>query len=270
MRREAAMRKLSRIILTAAACGAVGYAAADDPRTGPAAPAGGERARTESVLKAADPLGAMLAESKSAYGKIRDYTCIYTRQERVDGALGAEEVGELKVRANPYSVSVRFARPESAAGLAMTYVAGAHSGKVRFRPAGAPGVSRSLLVFPDDPKVMAGTRHAVTEIGIGPLLDRLGKIATIEKALSNPVEVYTSDFQFDGRNVTRYEILTRRPHTHRYAYRCLVFVDKEMKLPVRFEAYDAPKPGTTAGELIEAHSFTNLRLNAGLGDSAFE
>ena len=50
----------------------------------------------------------------------------------------------------------------------------------------------------------------------------------------------------------------------------LVYVDKETKLPVRFEAYDAPKPGTTTGELLEAYSYTDVKFNVGLGESAFE
>ena len=70
--------------------------------------------------------------------------------------------------------------------------------------------------------------------------------------------------------MTRYEIFTRRPHAHRYAYKMLVFVDKETKLPVRFEAYDQPKSGSTISELLEAYSYTNVKLNVGLGEATFE
>jgi hypothetical protein len=219
-------------------------------------------------IRAADPLGAMLADANAAYAKVRDYACVFTRQERVNGALGAEQVAEMKVRAKPYSLWVKFARPEAVAGLEESYVAGSRSGKMRYRPAGAS--SRVRLVSLDDPKVLAETRHPLTELGVGATIDRLAGIAAREKALNNALEVFAADFQFAGRNVTRYELYARRPHAHRYAYRMLVFVDKETKLPVRFEAYDAPKPGTTVGDLLEAYSYTNVRLNVGLGDSAFE
>lgn len=235
--------------------------AATDPA--PASPAP-DPART------ADPLGAMLSEAKAAYSRVRDYTCVFTRQERVGGVLGAEQVAELKVRAKPYSLRVRFARPDAVAGLEECYVAGARTGKMKYRPAGAKGVNGFQLVSLDDPKVLAGTRHPLTEIGIGATIDLLANVANREKALGNPLEVYPAAFQFAGRNVTRYEVLARRPHTFRYAHRMLVFVDRETKLPVRFEAYDAPKPGTTAGDLLEAYSYTDVKLNAGLGDSAFE
>jgi len=217
-----------------------------------------------------DPLGTMLSEAKAAYSRVRDYTCVFTRQERVGGVLGAEQVAELKVRAKPYSLRVRFARPDAVAGLEESYVSGSRTGKMKYRPAGAKGVNGFQLVSLDDPKVLAETRHPLTEIGIGATIDLLTNVANREKALGNPLEVYPTAYQFAGRNVTRYEVLARRPHTFRYAHRMLVYVDQQTKLPVRFEAYDSPKPGTTAGELLEAYSYTDVKLNPGLGDSTFE
>jgi hypothetical protein len=39
---------------------------------------------------------------------------------------------------------------------------------------------------------------------------------------------------------------------------------------VRFEAYDSPKPGMIVGDLLEAYSYTDVKFNVGLGESAFE
>ena len=91
-----------------------------------------------------------------------------------------------------------------------------------------------------------------------------------EKTLNNPVEVFTADYQFANRNVTKYEIFTRRPHAFRYAAKMVVYIDKETKLPVRFEAYDEPKAGATTGELLEAYSFTDLKFNTGIGENTFD
>lgn len=237
-----------------AAGGVAGGAVAADPPAQPADPA-----------KEADPLGAMLAEAKAAYAKLRDYTCTYTRQERVGGVLGAEQVAELKVRVKPAGVAVRWARPDAVAGQEAVYTAN-KPGKVKVR-AKAGGSFQTLNV--DDPKALDGSRHPVTEVGVGPTIDRLAAIAAREKGLNNPVEVFPSPYTFAGRPVTRYEVFTRRPHAHRYAHRVLVYVDHGTKLPVRFEAYDAPKAGRTEGDLREAYSYTDLKANVGLGDSAF-
>jgi hypothetical protein len=221
------------------------------------------------VAKAADPLGVMITEAKSAHAGLRDYACTFTRQERVNGVLGGEQVGELKYRANPHSVAVRFARPEAMAGSSISYVAGKRLDQAKVRPVGAKGFDRFVLLALDDPKASLDGLHPITEYGVGAVIDRVAKAAATEKALNNPVEVYASEFQFAGRPVTRYEILTRRPHAHRYAYQMLMFVDNQTKLPVRWEAHDAGRAGA-AGDLIEAHSYTDLRPNLGLGEAAFE
>ena len=88
--------------------------------------------------------------------------------------------------------------------------------------------------------------------------------------LNNPIEVYTSDYMFGGRPTTRYEIFTRRPHAYRTFFRAVVYVDKESKLPVRYEAYDQPRAGgAPTGDLMEVYSYTDIRPNVGLGESVF-
>ena len=160
--------------------------------------------------------------------------------------------------------------PVAVTGLSAVYVAGKRADQMKVRNPAAKSLSGFTLVSLDAPNAFPAGRHAVTGYGVGAVLDRIAKIATVEKALNNQVEVYATDFRFDNKPVTRYEILTRRPHTHRYAHKMLVYVDAATKLPVRWEAYDAPRPGTTTGDLLEAHSYSDLRLNVGVGDAAFE
>jgi hypothetical protein len=256
------MRTWRKLLATVALGAAVGGATAQPP-----APSG---VKTADPLRVADPLGAMIAGAKSAHGALRDYACTFTRQERVNGALGAEQVAELKYRANPYSVSVRFARPEAVAGASATFTAGKRLEQVKVRPVGAKGLDRFILVGQNDPQAKLDGLHPVTGYGVGTVIDRVAKVVATEKAMNNALEVHADDFQFAGKAVTRYEVLARRPHANRYAYRMLVYVDAQTKLPLRWEAYDAPRPGTTTGELVEAHSYTDLRANVGLGDAAFE
>lgn len=250
----------------AAGAAAVGVAVAQPPAKPGVTPAG-----AVDAVRSADPLGAMLADARAAHARVRDYACVFTRQERINGTLSAEQVAEMRVRTQPFSVAVRFVRPEGTAGLEAVYVASRREGKIRYKPAGKAGVNGFKTVAVDDAKMLAENRHPVSELGMGKLIDRLTAVAAREKALNNPVEAFASDFVFAGKQVTRYEVFTRRPHAHRDAYRYLVYVDKETKLPVRFEAYDQPKPGASPdGELLEAYSYSEIRMNVGLGDSAFE
>jgi hypothetical protein len=154
--------------------------------------------------------------------------------------------------------------------MEVAYSGARRDGKVRYRPAGAAGRKGVLKLEVDDTKFLADNRHPVPEWGMKAIIERVATATAREKTLNNPVEVYTSDYQFANRNVTKYEILMRRPHALRYAARMAVFIDKETKLLLRFEANDEPKGDATIGELIEAYSFTDLKFNTGVGENTFD
>lgn len=213
----------------------------------------------------------MLAEAKVAYAKVRDYSGHLLRQERVRGLLQPEQTAEVRAKTQPQSLALRWVAPAAMAGKEMSYVAGRNAGRVRLKPAGASGFAATVSVEPTDPKVMADARHPLPAVGIGPILDRLERMAVVESRLRNPLLVTTGEYTFAGRPVTRYEVIAERPHALRYAYRVVVYVDTDTKLPVRVEAYDPPAAGgPPEGDLLEAHSFVNLQFNQGLPDAMFE
>ena len=49
-----------------------------------------------------------------------------------------------------------------------------------------------------------------------------------------------------------------------------VFIDRELGLPIRFEAYDWPAKAGVAPELVEEYTYRDLRLNVGLSDADFD
>ena len=91
---------------------------------------------TPERAKPTDLLSAMLTDARAAYTRLRDYSGTYTRQERIDGTLGAEQVGEMKMRVSPAGVHVRFARPNSVSGMEIAYSAARKDAKVHYRLAG--------------------------------------------------------------------------------------------------------------------------------------
>jgi hypothetical protein len=213
---------------------------------------------------------AALLDARTALARARDYSCHFVKQERVHGKLLSEQTAELHARANPYSVAVKVIAPASSAGAEAAYVAGKNAGKVRMKPAGAYGIQAWVSLDPADPRIASESRHSVAEVGIAAVIDRLEKIVAIEHRLRNPLGVLSSDYTFAGRPVTRYEVVAGRPHALRYAHTVVVYVDKETRLPVRFEAYDQPAGVRPAGELLECYSFVNVKLNSGVGAEVFE
>ena len=258
---------MRRRILRAAAVGSLAAASAvAAPPAGAVRPASAVEA-VPDAMHSKDPLGALLSDGRAACGRFRDYRCTFTRQERVNGALTAEQVAVMNVRAQPFSVALRFARPDAVAGQEMVYVERKRpDGKMKFRPAGAAGVAGFQLVAADDRRVPALGRRPVSKLGVAAVLDTLSLAAARERSLGNAVEVFASDYAFAGRPVTRYEVVTARPHVLREFYRAVVYVDNETRLPVRYEAYDQPRPGGPAGgELLEAAQLQRLQGERGAG-----
>lgn len=225
---------------------------------------------TTAPINGAEAFPKMVADARAAHAKLRDYTCHLVRQERVRGKLQAEQTAELRVRVQPMCVNVRVIAPKGVAGQETSYLASKSTSKVRFKAAGVEGVRGFVTLDKDDAKVLADTRHTLPETGLLAVVERIEKIVATEKKLNNPVQILVSEYTFANRPVTRYEVFADRVHPNRYAHHCVLYVDKETKLPARFEAYDAPKPGTTEGELIEVQSFVGLRTNTGLGETAFD
>ena len=212
-------------------------------------------------------LAGALAEAKAAYSKIRDYAGMYVRQERVPGRLVPEEVCELRVRCRPFAASVKVVAPRELAGRETVISTGRAASKVKLKEPGRP----AFVSLPaDDPRAVADTRHALPDVGLLAVLDRVERAVLVERRAGNPVQVLAADYLYAGKPCKRVEVFCDRPHTHRYAARHVLFLDAETHLPVRYEAYDQPRPGEGTGDAIEVQSFVGLRFNVGLGESAFD
>jgi outer membrane lipoprotein-sorting protein len=215
---------------------------------------------------------AALADAKAAYAKVRDYSCHLKKVERINGKLQPEQTAELHARSKPASVYMKFIGPRDLVGMEACFVSGKFAGNAKFRvkPAGVLGIGGFQTMAINDSRVMATNRHTIDQVGIGALIDLLEKNAQIERQLNNSVAFSVAEYSFVNRPVTRYEMICNQPHAHRYCYKAVVYVDKETKLPVRFEAYDVPSAGAPEGELLECYSYVNLKLNPGHGAAVFD
>jgi hypothetical protein len=216
------------------------------------------------------PLRLML-EARQAYQQnVHDYTCLFVKREHLHGQLQPENVISMKVRAQPFSVYLNWQGPKAVEGQEVCYVAGANKGQMRVHSVGLLGVVGWVSLEPDDPRALENSRHKITEAGIGNLIEKfIGRYETEIKL--NRTQVKMGEYEFNKKRCIRIE--TIHPSSKSgdyYAYRSVVFLDKETKLPIRSEAYDWPKAGGDPnGDLLECFSYVQLKLNVGLRDDAF-
>jgi hypothetical protein len=117
---------------------------------------------------------------------------------------------------------------------------------------------------------MEDNRHPITEAGIGPLIDTLIKRWSGELHADESRVAIEEDMLVGTRRCSMIETIhaDRRPHLLFHKVR--VFIDQELGLPIRFEAYNWPKLPHSECELTEEYSYTDLKLNVGLKEIDFD
>jgi hypothetical protein len=228
-------------------------------RVRPQAPAPVERA------------GQLIAEAQASLARVHDYTGTLVRQERVGGELQPEQYIDFKLRQQPYSVCLNWTAPRHLAGQEAIFVMGKNNDEIRARGSGILGIAGFVSLPTNDPRVMKNSRHPITDTGIGNLLKILSREFEAERRLpADQVKATFAEYAFQQRRCTRMEVTHRVFDAKLYCHRCVVYFDKENKLPVRVEVYDWPAAGRDPkGQLLECYSYINLKLNVGLTDAAF-
>jgi hypothetical protein len=225
-----------------------------------------------AIEPAEDPLDEplrLLARARDAYSGVRDYCCQLVKRERIDGELTAYHVIDLYVRTQPYSVYLRWREPRNLAGQEVCYVAGENDGKMRVRAAGFLGAVGFVSLALDDPRARKASRHPITQVGIGPLLQACSEGWAAER-LWKQTQVRLGTYEFVQRRCRCAELIHPTPGGGKFLFhRNLVYFDEQTHLPIRMENYSWPTQTSSTGELVEEVSFVHLRLNVGLEDKTF-
>jgi hypothetical protein len=114
------------------------------------------------------------------YAGLDSYIVTLTRHERVGGKDRPEEVLLFKFRQSPSSVYLKWVGAEGR-GRELVYSRGQYGDKVHLLtaagdPSHLPFGGQHLSLALDDPALHAKSRHSVTELGFGPLIERFGAL----------------------------------------------------------------------------------------------
>jgi hypothetical protein len=213
----------------------------------------------------------LIAEARQSYRAITDYTCLFIKREQIRGQLQAENLISMKVRTQPFSVYLYWHKPNELTGQEACYVAGRNNGNMRAHSTGILRTVGFVSVDPADPRCLENSRHAITEAGIGNLIERFGKRWEMENQLGKTV-VRVAEYDYDKRRCMRVEMIHPDNSGKEFSfYRTVVYFDKQNHLPIRLENYDWPRTaGDPSGALAESYSYAGLRLNVGLPPGTFE
>jgi hypothetical protein len=203
-------------------------------------------------------------------GKVAGYTATFRKQERVGGALGPEQTMVMKLRHDPFAVYLKYVAPS--AGKEVVYARGHRDNKVIVH---SVGIARLLVprlaVHPDHPLALAENRHAITDVGLANLTEKLIGFRRLD--IDDPDAVTILDRTTDGKGRPRLRSIHAhpRPDDKRPFARVEVLYDPDLRLPVQIASYDWPTEDPP-GELLlaERYAYDDVDFSAALSDLDFD
>jgi hypothetical protein len=203
--------------------------------------------------------------------KITDYTAMVAKRERLSGKLSDYQYMYLKLRQKPFSVYLNFLGPTDIKGQEVIYVDGANNGKMWAHTTGLQDtLIGTVSLQPDGAVAMRGQMYPLTAIGVLNLTRRLMEVAEHDTKFGECEVQYFQRAKVNDRVTTCIQVTHPIPrHDFRFNI-ARIFVDDELNIPIRFEAYDWPKQRGDKPELLEEYTYLNLKLNARLTDQDFD
>ncbi len=202
---------------------------------------------------------------------VKDYSCTMVKRERVDGKLGEHQYIFAKIRHEPFSVYLYFLAPEDVKGQEVIYVTGHNDGNMLAHAgSGVRAMVGTVSLKPDGALAMQGNRYAVTEIGVENLAKRLVEVAQHDKQFGECEVNFYPNAKVNGRVCTCVQVVHPVPRRNFRFHLARVFIDDELLIPVRYEAYDWPQEEGGQPVLMEEYTYMNVKINNGFTDADFD
>ena len=224
------------------------------------------------------PLIPAIRLAKSALANIdnniTDYTATLIKRENMDGKLGEYQYMYLKVRHKPFSAYMYFLGPKETKGRECLYVSGQNDNKLIAHESPRKLINGTFHLDPTGFIAMRNQKYPITDIGIRNLTAKLIEVAENDVKLGGQCEVkwYKGTKIGKGdkaRICTCMQVIhpVKRPGFQFHT--ALIFIDDELNVPIRYQAFQWPKKAGGKPVLDEEYTYRNLKLNQGLTDADF-
>lgn len=206
---------------------------------------------------------------------IKDYEAQLIRRERINGELTGYQFCDVKIRNSqpeeniPFSIYMKFTKPSSVNGREAIWVEGLHDNKIIAHEAGALLGKITVFLNPTGPIAMKGNRYPIYEAGFKVLVERLIEKANRERQYGECEVKIESGKKFASRSCTVIEVVHPEPREYFEFHMARIYIDDELQLPVRYEAFTWPEERGGEPILLEQYLWTKIKLNVGLTDDDF-
>jgi hypothetical protein len=202
---------------------------------------------------------------------IHDYSCTLVKREQINGVVGDYQHIFCKIRHKPFSVYMNFLAPKDIEGREVIYVEGANDGKLLAHEGQGWRVRFGTVALPvNGVMAMQGQRYPITMTGIQVMVTRLIEVAEKDSKYGECEVQFFNGAKINGRVCTCIQVKHPVPRRQFQFHLARIFIDDEMQVPARYEAYEWPKvPG---GPLVlqEEYTYINMKINNGYKDIDFD
>lgn len=209
-----------------------------------------------------DP-AALLLGMEAAYARVERYTARFVRQEVVDGARRHREEALLKWE-RPGLMYLRWTAGPPV-GREILFVPGRDDGRMLVHEPGLLRRFATIVMPPDSPRVLEESRHPVTDIGIGRLIDLILD-NTRRAAGAGELTVRDHGMARGSEGIERrLEAVFPRDSERGYAgHRLVLTLAADSGLPVRAIVHDRDD------QVVADYAYRELRLNPSLTAADFD
>jgi hypothetical protein len=196
----------------------------------------------------------------ASYERVLDYVCLYEKEERAISD-GEKQTIRLFFR-KPLDVRLEWLNDRGNVDQTAVYRQGFNDGKVLGRQNGLLGaLAGKLRLDPTEPLALSDSRHPITEVGLGKIIERAQQDAANPRIASH----FDGEEPLNGRAAYKFEFNAKDDAVGGLptARKVLIWIDRELKLPVKVEMYDSGKT------LLERHQFKQVRINQKPSDKTF-
>jgi len=203
-------------------------------------------------------------------GRIKDYSAVLVKRELVGSKLNGPEYIFTKVRHEPLSAYCYFLEPENLRGQEVIWIEGQNNGKMWAHGTGFKKVFGTVSLDPNGPIAMQGQRYPITEIGMEILVQRMLEVAERETQYGECEVQFFPGAKINGRTCTCIQVMHPVPRRNFIFHLARIFIDDEMNLPIRYEAYGWPDRPGGKPVLEEEYTYLNIKINNGFTDADFD
>ncbi|HEY4309085.1 MAG TPA: DUF1571 domain-containing protein [Pirellulales bacterium] len=231
----------------------------------------GNVAKQESADQPLTGVVAVMRDMVDRLAHTSDYTCLVSHRVQATDQADKYENLHLKVRHDPMSIYAFFLGPKTHKGQEAIYNGKRADGTVLVHtvaPRGRSGVNRQL--HPDSPELLGSTGEPFNQLGIKSHLERWLAMYQAEMPLGDSIVKYYPQVEVDQRLATCIEVSHAKQRPQFRYQKTRLYIDADLKLPVRFEAYGWPAAAGQPTPLAEEFNYRNIELNRGLTDQDFD